>query len=118
MFSNGNQLLALREERLDGKKNCYDVNGTKIKEIVTNLNGNDHCLILRAKNIVTWLNVQDTTVTGTLLAATEFSGFGAHVMMLPPLTSRANAVDVAHPLIYITYLSAAKEASSSHITTK
>ena len=49
VLSNYNQLLALREERLDVKKNWYDVNGTKIKEIVTNLNGTDHCLILRTK---------------------------------------------------------------------
>ena len=90
VFSNGDQLLALREERLDGKKNWYDVNGTKIKEIVTNLNRTDHCLILRAKNIGAWMNVRGTTVTGTLLAATEFCGFCAHVMMLPPLTSGKN----------------------------
>ena len=39
-------------------------------------------------------------------------------MMLPPLTPRENAKAVVHPLMYVTYLSAAKEASSSHITKK
>ena len=57
VFSNDDQLLALREERLAGNKNGYDVNGAKLKEIVTNLNGTDHCLILRTKNIGAWLNV-------------------------------------------------------------
>ena len=106
VFSNGNHLLALREERRDGKKNWDDVNGT------------NHCLILRAKNIGAWLNVRGTIVTGTVLSATEFCGFCMHVMMLPPLTSRANATAVAHPLMYITYLSVAKEALSPNITTK
>ena len=101
VFSNDNQLLTLREEWLD-EKNWYDVNVTKNKEIVTNLNGTDHFLILHAKNIGAWLNVQGTTATVTVLAATEFRVFCAHVMMLPPLTSRANAAAVAHTLMYIT----------------
>ena len=70
MFSNDDQLLALREERLDGNKNWHDVNGAKLKETVTDLNGTNHFLILRAKNIGDWLNVQGTTVTGTVLVAT------------------------------------------------
>ena len=107
---------------LSGKKGLmkkrYDVNVTKLKEIVTNLNGNDHFLILRAKNIGAWMNVRGTTVTVTVLAAKKFRGFCAQVMMLPPLTSRANEKAVAHSLMYVTYLSAAKEASSSNITRK
>ena len=90
MFSNGDQLLALREEILEEKKNRYDVNGNKIEEIVTNLNGTDNCLIVRAKNIGAWMNIWGATVNVTVLTATEFRVLCAHVMMLPPLTSRAN----------------------------
>ena len=118
VFSNGFHLLALREESLDGKKNWYDVNDAKLQEIVTNLNGSDHCLILRAKNIGAWLNVQGTTATGTVLSSTEVHIFCVHVMMLSPLTPRSNATAVAHILMYVTYLSVEKEASSSHITIK
>ena len=100
VFSNCDHQLSLREERHDGKKNWYDVNGTKLKEIVTDLNGTDYCLILRAKNIGAWLNVRGTTVTGTLLAATGFCCFYVHVMMLPPLTYRANTAAVAHLTMY------------------
>ena len=86
MFFNGDQLLALREERHDGKKNWYDVNDAKLKEIVTNLNGTDHCLILRTKNIGAWMNVRGTMVTGILLVAKTFRGFYVYVIMLLPLT--------------------------------
>ena len=93
VFSNGNHLLALREERRDGKKNWDDVNGT------------NHCLILRAKNIGAWLNVRGNMVTGTLLAVKEFLGFYVHVMMLPRPNLQikcgfyGTSVDVCHILI-------------------
>ena len=39
-------------------------------------------------------------------------------MMLPPLTFRENVVIVPHPSMYVTDLSASKEAFLSHVTTK
>ena len=47
------------------------------------------------------MNVWGTTVTDTVLVATNFCGFYAHVMMLRPLTFRVNAIAVAHPLVYV-----------------
>ena len=49
-------------------------------------------------------------VTVTVLEATEFCGFYVQVMMLPSLTFRANVTAVPHHLVYITDLSASKEA--------
>ena len=39
-------------------------------------------------------------------------------MMLPFLTSKRNAMAALLPILYVTYLDAATEASSSYITTK
>ena len=50
-----------------------------------NLEAPDQRLILRAKYMVFWLTVQDNTVTGTVLAATEFRDFCVHVTMFPSL---------------------------------
>ena len=64
-----------------------------------------------------WMNVQVTTVTGTVLSAMKPCGFYAHTVMSPHLTFIANVMDVPHPSMYITNLAAAKEDSSSHTTT-
>ena len=96
----------------------YAFNGAKLKELVADLDETDRCLILRTKNTGACTNVWGTSVTSTLLAATEFRGFNAHVMMLPPLTFRANVTSAPHPLMYVTDLAAAKETSSLHVTKK
>ena len=67
--------MYLREERRDGQKNGNDVNNTKLKGLVRNIDSTNRSLILRSKNTDAWLNIQDTMVTGTALAATEFRGF-------------------------------------------
>ena len=67
-------------------KICYDVNDAKLKGPVDNLKATDHHLIICAKKRCSWLTVRVITVTGTVLVATEFRGFCAHFMMLPPLT--------------------------------
>ena len=74
-FFNADRLLVLREERRDGQKNRDDVNGDKLKDLVSGLDSVDRRLILHAKNTGAWLNVQGTTVTGTVLGATDFRGF-------------------------------------------
>ena len=64
------------------------------------------------------MKVQGTTVTGKVLADTGFCDFNAHIMMLPSPIFKANAMTLAHPSMYATHLSTAKEAFSSHVTTK
>ena len=59
----------LREERRDGQKIRDDFNDVKIKELVADLDGPGHRLILSAKNTSAWINVRGTTVTGAELAA-------------------------------------------------
>ena len=70
-FSNADHLMALREERRD-KQIWYYVNDAKLKELITDLDETDLFLILHSKSTGAWLNVRDTTVTGIVLAATEF----------------------------------------------
>ena len=48
------------------------VNDAKLKELIADLDETDLFLILHSKSTGAWLNVRDTTVTGIVLAATEF----------------------------------------------
>ena len=50
VISNADCLLVPREEKRDGQKNRYDVNDKKIKELVSDLYGADHRLIICAKD--------------------------------------------------------------------
>ena len=70
-FSIAYHLLALMEERRDGKI-WNDVNGAKLKELKldNDLAEPDGHLIIRDKNSSYWMTAQVTTVTGTLLVAT------------------------------------------------
>ena len=70
-FSNAYHLLVLTEEIRDGQKNWDDVNDAKLKGLVRNLDTTNRRFILIAKITSAWLNEQGTTVTGTVLAATE-----------------------------------------------
>ena len=74
-FSSAYHIIALREERSDGQKVQDDSNGAKLKGLAKDIKAIDNCLIIRAKNTVSWPTVRGTTVTGTVLAATEFCGF-------------------------------------------
>ena len=67
----------------DGQKNRDDNNDARLKGLVGGLIVTNQCLILHAKNTGARMNVQDTTVTGTVLLATEFRNFYAPVIMLP-----------------------------------
>ena len=51
-------------------KNRYDENDATLYGLVGDLIGTEQHLILHAKNIGAWLNVQGTTVTGIVLLAT------------------------------------------------
>ena len=86
-------------------------------------------LILRAKITCDCLNARGTTVTGEVLAATEFSDllcirYDDTPPPPPPLhththtISRANTAAVAHPSMYVKKLAAAKEASLLNVTKK
>ena len=57
LFSNADCLLALSEERRDRPKNRDDVNDVKLKELVSDLDFTNHCLILRSKNTGSWMNL-------------------------------------------------------------
>ena len=57
------------------KKIRDDSNNAKTRGLVKNLESPELRLILLAKHTGSWLTVQGTTVTGTLLVAMEFSNF-------------------------------------------
>ena len=52
-----------------------DANDVKLRRLVNGLDAPDSRLILCAKNIGSCMTIQGTTVTGTVLAATEFCEF-------------------------------------------
>ena len=72
---NANHLRTLSEKRRDGKKYRDVVYKSRLKGLVRNLQGTDKCLLLRAKITGAWLIVHSTTVSGTVLSATEFWDF-------------------------------------------
>ena len=74
-FSTADHLLALREDRHERQKIWDGANDAKLGGIVENLKAPDCHLILRIKHTGSWLTVQGTTVTGRLLAATDFWDF-------------------------------------------
>ena len=73
--SNADHLRTLCEERRDNKKDLDAVFETKLKGLFRDLKGTDKRLILRAKSTGAWLSVRSTTVSGTVLSATEFWDF-------------------------------------------
>ena len=70
MFSNAYHLLVIREERCDGQKIRDDVNDAKLRNLVVDLNSSDRRLILQSNNTGACMNLRDTTLTSTALAAT------------------------------------------------
>ena len=66
-FSNADLLLGLRKEKRDGQQKWDEINDTKIKELVAELDESNHSLILHSKNTGAWMNVQGTMVVGTVL---------------------------------------------------
>ena len=74
-FSNAEHLRTISEERCDGNKYRDAVYESKLKCLLSNLKGTDKRLLLRAKFTGAWLSVRGTTVSCTVLSATEFRGF-------------------------------------------
>ena len=74
-FSNANRLRNLSEERRDRKKDRDVAHKSILKGLVLTIKGTDKRLLLRAKIIGACLSVCGTTVSGTVLSATEFRDF-------------------------------------------
>ena len=69
-FSTTDQILAVKEEKLDSKKYQYDANDAKLQGIVSNQGAFEKRLFLRANHTGSWLILCGATVTGTVLAET------------------------------------------------
>ena len=74
-FSTSDHLLTIREERRDRQKIQDDANNAKLKGLIYDHKSPGGRLVLRAKNTGSWLTAQGSTVTGIVLAATEFRYF-------------------------------------------
>ena len=74
-FSTTDHLQAVNEEMLDGKKDWDDANDSKLKVIVNDQGDVEKILFLRTKYTGSWMSVQGTMVTGTVLTAPKFSDF-------------------------------------------
>ena len=68
-------LWTLSEEWRDGKKAQDVAYESRLKGLVSNLQGTDKRLLLRAKITGAWMSVRVTTVSGTVLSTTEFRDF-------------------------------------------
>ena len=76
-FSNSDHLRTLSEEQHNGKEERYIVYKSRLKGLVSYLKGTDKRLLLRSKHTCAWLSVRGTTVSGTVISATEFRNFYA-----------------------------------------
>ena len=78
----------MRLKRRGGKgqeKNRDVVNDAKLQGIISNQDAFKKQLFLCAKHTGSWMSVQGTTETGTILAATEFRDFKCdHYNVNPP----------------------------------
>ena len=83
-FSNADHLRTLIKERHDGKNDWDAAYEYKLKGLVSDLKCTDKRLLQRAKSTGAWLSVHGTTVSGTVLNATEFQDFYVHVITSLP----------------------------------
>ena len=74
-FSNADLLWTLSEERHDGKKYRDVLYKSKLKGLVRNIKGTDKFLLLRTNITGAWPSVRGTSVSGTVVSATEFRDF-------------------------------------------
>ena len=73
--SNANHLWTLSEEQRDRKESWDVAYESKLKGVVNNIKVRDKHILLRSKSTGSWMRVRGTTVSGTLLSATEFRDF-------------------------------------------
>ena len=78
--SNADHPWNLSEDQRNGKKDRDVAYKSRLKGLVRYLKVTDKCLLLRIKSTGAWLIVCGTTVSGTVLSATEFWGFYVHVI--------------------------------------
>ena len=81
------------EERHDIKTIRDDANDANIRGLVNNLKAPDLHRILCAKHTGSWMTVQSTTVTGTVLSATDFCDYlcSRHNVIPPNLLKNMTA---------------------------
>ena len=89
-LSNADHLWVVKEERRDGKKYWYDGNDAKLRVTVNDQVDFEKRIFLQAKHTGSWLSVRGTTVTGTVLADTEFRDFYVHIITLNQLNFKEN----------------------------
>ena len=68
-------MRAVKEERRDWEKDRDVANDTKLWGIASDQSVFEKRLFLRAKHTGFWMSIWGITVTGTVIAATEFRGF-------------------------------------------
>ena len=89
-FSNANNLRTLSEERRDVKKDRDAVYKTNLKGLLRDLKGTYKGLIILSKCTCAWLSVHGTTVSGTVLSATEYRDFFCARYNFSPLTLQSH----------------------------
>ena len=98
------------------EKNAGRWQQAKLKGLVKDLEATDLSLVICAKNTGSWLTVWGTIVTGTVLAAMEFSDFLCARYDATPPKLQKNTMAALLPYPYVTDRAAALEVLSLHVT--
>ena len=73
--SNAYHLRTLSEDQCDWKKSWDVAYESRLKGLLSDLQGTDKLLLIRAKITGACLSVRNNTVSGTVLSATGFQNF-------------------------------------------
>ena len=70
LYSTADHIWVVKENRRDRKKDWDGANDVKLREIVSDQSAFNKRLFLRANHTYSWMRVQGTRVTVTVLSAT------------------------------------------------
>ena len=90
VFPTYDNIRAVKGGIRDGKKDWDATNDAKLQGVFSNQYAFEKRLILCAKHMGACLSIWGTTVTGIVIAATEFRDFYVLVTTFSPLTSKTN----------------------------
>ena len=89
-FSTDEHMQAVKAEQLEDKKYQDIANDVKLRGIIRYQGAFKKLLFLRYKQMGAWMGARGTTVTGTILAATELCYFLCARYNVTPLTFKSN----------------------------
>ena len=119
-FSTTIHVIAVREQRSQGQKAHNKSNKIKFIESVHYVYTLIHRILIRLKNMCSWLTARGDTVTGTVLLVMEFHYllFSCYNIPPSPPTSRKKLTVVPNLSRYIIHLTSKMTDLSLHVKMK